>query len=156
LKAKRPLGGSRLSKNEYILLISFVASVIHGLLLNGFNVPRGKIKKTRGGGVRLMQSATKILKEMAAANQHYSDITKCCGRAIRRDSVRPNSEEFVKQYCHNDDNSHCIDYNSLKTVKIGKEKHCIRVWENVLSQKEKFDDFKNQLNIPSSRPNILI
>ena len=83
------------------------------------------------------------LNVLQLANNPFSDLQEKLKRKERKDAVRSKSKVFVVRYCHNDSNAHRIDSNNLDRVKIeGEDKHhVIRIWENALTQKEKYRDF---------------
>ena len=133
------------SLNQQEMLLTTAALVARSLHRVGRDSKEiNKFLMTRIGlNRKVICSMYAKLNVLQLANNPFSDLQEKLKRKERKDAVRSKSKVFVLRYCHNDSNAHRIDSNNLDRVKIeGEDKHhVIRIWENALTQNEKYRDF---------------
>eukprot|EP00979_Chaetoceros_neogracilis_P004673 scaffold806_cov201-Chaetoceros_neogracile.AAC.3 len=123
------------------LLDTILAVIAQGLkaVCGTYNV--FKIATFLGVNRRLYVNATTNIKALADENKSFYEIESLLLRKTRQDAIRPKSLQFISDYSHNNDNSHRPDSNESKAKTIKGTVHRPRIWENVLTQKEKHADF---------------
>ena len=107
-----------------------------------------------GLGRRLRENASAKLESLNG--EPFQNLLETLERNIRSDAVAPKSKSFVYSYCHNDNNAHRIDSNNLEEVKVDGEEsgHIVRIWENALTQEEKYADFRKSIEFQQFKSNF--
>jgi hypothetical protein len=123
------------------LLDTILAVIAQGLKAARSTYNATKIASFLGVNRKLYLKATTNITALADGNKSFYEIESLLQRKTRQDAVRPKSSQFISDYSHNDDNSHRPDSNESKAKTIKGTVHRPRIWENVLTQKEKHADF---------------
>lgn len=134
------------SNNTTAMLKTAASLVMRSLQKEGRirEISTSAIANATGIGRKLLSKVHLKLIELDHDNEPFCMFLTLLDRKERKDSIRPLSKQFVQRYCHSDDNAHHIDSNNLSSVKVkgDENSHIIRIWENVLTQDEKYKDFK--------------
>ena len=129
------------------IVTSIIAVIIYSYRKSG----RGDIVTLRifndelGVTRKVFEKALNAVNALEANSLPLTNLDSLLNRKVRDDIVRLKSINFIRDYSHNDDNSHRLDSNESNSKKIDGVRHRPRIWENVLTQDEKYADFQKSI-----------
>ena len=137
-------GNGRMKLNEKRRHVTILSA-----LMTGEKCQDRKIALRSGYPVRSMivRQASELKKSILLEENKNTEATDLIDNAIspktRSDCWTEYSKKVIADYCHDDKNGHRLDSNESRPQHIGDGVyHCRRVWENITTWQEKYNNFK--------------
>ena len=101
------------------------------------------ISNDLGFSYRIQSNTERAINQIRSNDElTFLDFDRLLNRKERKDCIQTKAKIYVEMYSHNDNNGHRPDSNGGDPVEINGEKHPIRIWEDMTTWDEKYEDFK--------------